>query len=243
MRLGFNIDHVATLRNARGGLHPDPFMAAKAVIAGGADSITVHLREDRRHIRDSDVERLRRDLETPINLEIAATQEMMLIAKRLRPHAVCIVPEQREEITTEGGLNAAAEGAFLQRMIAELSGVGITVALFIDPELKQIEATKKLGAAALEFHTGCYANSKAGTPTRQTELKRLQGGAALAASLQLEVHAGHGLDYENVSDVAAIAEIVELNIGHYLVGDALFVGLTSATRRMKDLMLAARRVS
>ncbi|MCQ8279197.1 pyridoxine 5'-phosphate synthase [Acetobacteraceae bacterium KSS8] len=233
-RLGVNIDHVATVRNARGGLHPDPLAAALAAIRAGADGITLHLREDRRHIRDADVAAIRQGIAAPVNLEMASTDEMVRIALLHRPHAACIVPERREEVTTEGGLDAAGQVETLGPRVAALREAGIRVSLFIDPEPRQIETAARLGAPVVELHTGAYAEG------RQGELERLQAGASLAASLGLEVHAGHGLTYENVSAVAAIPAVAELNIGHYLIGQAILDGLPAAVARMKALIRAAR---
>jgi len=233
-RLGVNIDHVATLRNARGGVHPDPFTVAQAAMAAGADGITIHLREDRRHIRDADAERLCFSLGAPINLEMAASEEMTGIACRLRPHGVCIVPERREEITTEGGLDVIAYHAQLVPIIARLRGAGIAVSLFIDPEPAQLEAAAAAGADVVELHTGAYANGRPG------ELAKLAAAAALTTGLGLECHAGHGLTYANVQPVAALPEVRELNIGHYLMGEALLVGLPASIRQMKKLIREAR---
>ena len=235
IRLGVNIDHVATLRNARGGVHPDPFTVAQAAMAAGADGITIHLREDRRHIRDADAERICLELGAPINLEMAASDEMAEIACRLRPHGVCIVPERRAEITTEGGLDVVSNHAQLVPIIARLQSAGIIVSLFIDPEPAQIEAAAAAGAAVVELHTGAYSNHRPG------ELAKLAAGAALTTGLGLECHAGHGLTYANVQPVAALPEIRELNIGHYLIGEALLVGLPASIRQMKTLMREARR--
>ncbi|MDE8348359.1 MAG: pyridoxine 5'-phosphate synthase [Acidocella sp.] len=234
IRLGVNIDHVATLRNARGGTHPDPFTIAQACVAAGADGITIHLREDRRHIRDADAIKICAEIPAPINLEMAATEEMTTIACRLRPHGVCIVPERRLEITTEGGLDVVKFHAQLKPLIARLNDSGIVVSLFIDPDLDQLEAALEAGAAVVELHTGAYANHKAG------ELARLANAAAFSNKLGLECHAGHGLTYENVTPVAALPEIRELNIGHYLMGEALLVGLPQTIRHMQALMAAAR---
>jgi pyridoxine 5-phosphate synthase len=234
VRLGVNIDHVATLRNARGGAHPDPLLAAQAALEAGADGITLHLREDRRHIRDQDLARMRAALTAPINLEMAATEEMVAIAVGARPHAVCIVPERREEVTTEGGLDAAGQQATLAPMVARLSQAGIRVSLFVDPDPAQLEAAAAIGAPVVELHTGSYA---AGHPG---ELARLRRAAALTASLGLECHAGHGLTYDNVSAVAALPQIAELNIGHFLIGEAILVGLRETVRHMQSLIAAAR---
>lgn len=247
IRLGINVDHVATLRNARGERHPDILRAAKLAIEAGADNITAHLREDRRHIRDEDVTRLMASLSVPLNLEMAVTEEMLAIALRHRPHASCLVPERRQEITTEGGLDVTSQVATLQPFVAKLRRAGIQVSLFIDPEPAQIEASAKVEADAIELHTGtyCRAADAGEQPAFRRELARLEEGARLAASLGLEVHAGHGFNYDNVGPVAAIPEIVELNIGHYLVGEAIFVGLGESVRRMRVAMdearLAARR--
>ncbi|HXG77881.1 MAG TPA: pyridoxine 5'-phosphate synthase [Methyloceanibacter sp.] len=243
IRLGINIDHVATLRNARGGRHPDPIRAAKLAVEAGADNITAHLREDRRHIRDEDIARLVAEAIAPLNLEMAVTPEMLAIALKTCPHSCCLVPERREEITTEGGLDVAGQIDTIAPFIAELRGAGILVSLFIDPDLEQIEASAQVGADAIELHTGtyCLAATSGDTQATRRELKRLIDGAAAASSLGLEVHAGHGLDYDNVVPVASIPEIVELNIGHYLVGEALFVGLLDSISRMRMLMDEARQ--
>lgn len=235
IRLGVNIDHVATLRNARGGTHPDPFTVAEAAVGAGADGITIHLREDRRHIRDEDAKRICAGISVPINLEMAATDEMTAIACTLKPHGVCIVPERRTEITTEGGLNVVANRDQLVPIIARLNAAGIVVSLFVDPHLNQLEAAAAVGAAVVELHTGAYANNRPG------ELARLAAAAALTPSLGLECHAGHGLTYANVQPVAALPEVRELNIGHYLMGEALLVGLPASIRHMKRLMLEARQ--
>jgi pyridoxine 5-phosphate synthase len=234
IRLGVNIDHVATLRNARGGVHPDPFAVAVECVKAGADGITIHLREDRRHIRDADAERICVEIASPINLEMAATEEMTAIACRLKPHGVCIVPERRQEITTEGGLDVGHHEAELAPLIARLNAAGIVVSLFVDPDPAQLEAAMRVGAAVVELHTGAYANGRPG------ELKRLAAAAALTAKIGLECHAGHGLTYANVTPVAALPEVRELNIGHYLMGEALLVGLPETIRHMKGLMAAAR---
>lgn len=238
IRLGVNIDHVATLRNARGGTHPDPLRAARLVRGCGGDQITAHLREDRRHITDADMERLVAESELPVNMEMAATEEMLAIALRLRPHACCIVPERREERTTESGLDVLRTEAALAAMVARLRGAGIRVSLFVDPEEVQLRAAARVGADAVELHTGAYA--RAAGEARQRELERLRRGAALVRELGLECHAGHGLDYDNVGPVAAIPQVVELNIGHFLIGEAIFVGFEPAVRRMRELMDAAR---
>lgn len=241
LRLGINIDHVATLRNARkrdSHAHPDVLRAALAAIKGGADSITFHLREDQRHILADDVKRLRKHLKVPINLEIAATEAMCAIALRTKPKAVCLVPEKRQEVTTEGGLNVVKGGQNLARIVNDLAAAGIRVSLFINPDLKQVAAAYTSGAAAVELHTGTYHGASGQAQKR--ELKRLQIAAKKAYALGLEVHAGHGLNYENVSAVTAISEIVELNIGHFLVGEAVFVGLTESVRKMRRIMNKVR---
>ena len=238
LRLGVNIDHVATIRNARGGLHPDPIRAAEIAQAAGADGITAHLREDRRHIMDEDIARLIGGIALPLNFEMAATEEMVAIALRHRPHAACIVPERREEVTTEGGLNAAGQHNHLQPLITRLGEAGIRVSLFIEPDPRQIEAAVSLGAPVVEFHTGAYAHAEG--EAQVAELKRLTDAVALAAKNGIEPHAGHGLTYDNVTPVAAIPQIAELNIGHFLIGEAIFTGLDASVRRMRELMDAAR---
>jgi pyridoxine 5-phosphate synthase len=242
IRLGINIDHIATLRNARGGFHPDPLRAAKLAVEAGADNITAHLREDRRHIRDEDIARLTAAALAPLNLEMAVTPKMLAIALKARPHACCLVPERRQELTTEGGLDVAGQVGTLGPFVAELRRTGIQLSLFIDPDAEQIEASREVGADAIELHTGtyCQAAAKGDGPTLRRELKRLVDGARSAARLGLEVHAGHGLDYANVVPVASIPEIVELNIGHYVVGEALFVGLFDSVSHMRALMDGAR---
>lgn len=234
LRLGVNIDHVATIRNARGGDHPDPARAAEIVAGAGGDGITVHLREDRRHIRDEDLDRIARATGLPINLEMAATDEMLEIALRHRPHAACIVPERREERTTEGGLDAAGLHNKLAPIVARLSDAGIRVSLFIAPDPRQIEAALKLGAPVVELHTGEYAHATGEQVA--IELKRIADMAALAAKNGMEPHAGHGLTYENVQPIAAIPQLAELNIGHYLIGEAIFCGLEASLRKMRALM-------
>ena len=238
LRLGVNIDHVATVRNARGGHLPDPLRAARLAEAAGADGITAHLREDRRHIVDDDITGLMRDLKVPLNFEMAATQEMVDIALRHRPHAACIVPEKREERTTEGGLDAAGQHNHLKPMVARLRDAGIRVSLFIEADPRQLEAAVALGTPVVELHTGRYCELDG--EAKRAELMRLQKGAALCARLGLECHAGHGLSYGDVGPVAAIPEVRELNIGHFLIGEAIFVGLEPAIREMRRLMDAAR---
>ena len=238
LRLGVNIDHVATIRNARGGDHPDPVRAAEIVAAVGGDGITAHLREDRRHIRDEDIARIQAATSLPLNFEMAATDEMLAIALRHKPHAACIVPERREERTTEGGLDAAGQHNRLAPIVSRLADAGIRVSLFIAPEERQIEAAMRLGAPVVELHTGEYAHAEG--EARAVELRRLADMAALAAKNGIEPHAGHGLTYDNVQPVAAIPQLAELNIGHYLIGEAIFTGLEAAVRRMRELMDAAR---
>ena len=238
LRLGVNIDHVATVRNARGTNYPDPVAAALIAAAAGADGITAHLREDRRHIRDEDIVRLAAELPIPLNLEMAATDEMLAIALRTRPHAACIVPEKREERTTEGGIDAAGQHNRLAPLVAELGAARIRVSLFIEPDARQIEAAIRLGAPVVELHTGRYAELSG--EAQAAELRRLGDAAALATKNGIEVHAGHGLTVGNVAPIAAIPQVRELNIGHSLIADALFVGLGEAVRRMKDAMEAAR---
>ncbi len=238
LRLGVNIDHVATIRNARGGTHPDPLRAAFIAAENGADGITAHLREDRRHITDGDIDLLINAISLPLNLEMAATGEMLAIALRHQPHAACIVPERREERTTEGGLDAAGQHEHLKPMIARLSNAGIRVSLFIEPDPRQIEAALSLGAPVVEFHTGRYAHSEG--EARATELARIADAAALAARNGIEPHAGHGLTFDNVAPIAAIPHVFELNIGHFLIGEAIFDGLGPVVRRMRSLMDEAR---
>lgn len=242
LRLGVNIDHVATIRNARGGGHPDPVRAANIAAAAGADGITAHLREDRRHISDEDIDRLMEALTLPLNLEMAATAEMVEIAVRHRPHAVCIVPERREERTTEGGLDAAGGHNRLAPMVNELRGAGARVSLFIEPEIVQLEAAVSLKAPVVELHTGAYCEAcLAGDGAAAgRELERLSVAAAAGDQLGLEVHAGHGLTFDTVEPVAAIPELRELNIGHFLVGEAIFIGLEAAIHKMRTLMDEAR---
>ena len=238
LRLGVNIDHVATIRNARGGRHPDPVRAAKLAIEAGADGITAHLREDRRHISDDDIARLKAAISTPLNLEMAATPEMIDIAVRTRPHAACLVPERRAERTTEGGLDAAGARAELGPRIAALRAANIKVSLFIAADPKQIETAAALGAPVIEIHTGawCHALFDGNGTAADSEWRRIHDGASLARSLGLEVHAGHGLDYASAETIAALPEIVELNIGHFLIGEAVFTGLTAAIKTMRAAM-------
>ena len=241
LRLGVNIDHVATIRNARGGAHPDPVRAAHVAAAAGADGITAHLREDRRHITDSDIERLMGEIDLPLNLEMAATAEMLEIARRHGPHAACIVPERRAERTTEGGLDAAGGHNRLKPFVAALGEAGIRVSLFVEPDAHQLDAALSLGAPVVELHVGAYCD--AGDAARQGELDRIVAAAAHADSIGLECHAGHGLSFDTVAPVARIANVVELNIGHFLVGEAIFTGFDSAIREMRALMDEARRAS
>jgi pyridoxine 5-phosphate synthase len=238
LRLGVNIDHVATIRNARGGDHPDPVRAAHIAADAGADGITAHLREDRRHITDDDIDRLMAEIALPLNLEMAATGEMLEIALRHRPHAACLVPERREERTTEGGLDAAGQHDHLAPFVDRLRSAGIRVSLFIEPSERQVDAALRLGAPVVEFHTGRYAHVDGGE--RAAELKRISDCAALAVKNGIEPHAGHGLTFDNVVPVAAIPQIAELNIGHFLIGEAIFTGLDASVRRMRELMDSAR---
>jgi pyridoxine 5-phosphate synthase len=239
LRLGINIDHVATVRNARGGDNPDPVRAARLAQEAGADGITAHLREDRRHIRDEDIAALKQHLTIPLNLEMAATDEMLAIALKHRPHAACIVPEKREERTTEGGIDCISGFARLQPIVAALKDAGIRVSLFIEPDRKQIDAAHNLGAPVIELHTGAYAHATG--DARAHMLRHIVNGAECGNDLGLEIHAGHGLTYDNVKPVAAIAHIVELNIGHFLIGEAIFVGLNNAMARMRGMMREAGR--
>jgi pyridoxine 5-phosphate synthase len=238
LRLGVNIDHVATIRNARGGDHPDPVRAARIAAEAGADGITAHLREDRRHISDRDIRALARDIELPLNLEMAATEEMLAVALAHRPHAACIVPEKRRELTTEGGLDVVGGRDHLVLFVERLAAAGIRVSLFIDPDSAQIEAAADLGVPVVELHTGAYCEATGAACER--ELERIRHAAGLASTLGLECHAGHGLSFETVGKIAAIGEIRELNIGHFLVGEAIFCGLDSAVKRMRALMDKAR---
>ena len=238
LRLGVNIDHVATIRNARGGEHPDPVRAAHAAAAAGADGITAHLREDRRHITDRDLDRLMAEIDLPLNLEIAATPEMLAIALAHRPHAACIVPEKREERTTEGGLDAAGQFAMLRPFVDQLTAAGIRVSLFIEPSERQVDAALRLAAPVVEYHTGRFAHGTGEDAV--TELKRISDAAALAAKNGIEPHAGHGLTFANVAPIAAIPQIAELNIGHFLIGEAIFTGLEASVKRMRTLLDQAR---
>lgn len=238
LRLGVNIDHVATIRNARGGNHPDPLRAVQIVEEAGGDGITIHLREDRRHIRDADLDAIKGQTQLPINLEMAATEEMLDIALRFKPHAACIVPERRAERTTEGGLDAAGLHNQLAPIVSRLGDAGIRVSLFIEPDPRQIEAAIRLGVPVVELHTGKYAHASG--PDLADELRRISEAAALAARNGIEPHAGHGLTFENVGPIAAIPQIAELNIGHFLIGEAIFIGLSEAIQHMRAHMDAAR---
>ncbi|MEK9831597.1 MAG: pyridoxine 5'-phosphate synthase [Alphaproteobacteria bacterium] len=242
LRLGVNVDHVATIRNARGGGHPDPVRAARAAAAAGADSIVAHLREDRRHISDDDLARLMDTIEVPLTLEMAATDEMLEIALRHAPHAVCIVPERREERTTEGGLDVASGHNHLKRFVDQLTGNKAIVSMFIEPDRRQMDASHSIGAPAVEIHVGAYCDAVIdGDETFAAEqLARIVDAASYGASLGLQIHAGHGITFDTVGPVAAVPEIVELNIGHFLIGEAIFGGLDSSIRRMRSLMDAAR---
>ena len=240
LRLGVNIDHVATVRNARGGDAPDPIRAALIAQNAGADGITAHLREDRRHIKDKDIERLMAEIELPLNFEIAATNEMKDIALRLKPNAVCIVPEKRMEITTEGGLDLISQFDRLKSICDQLNDNGLRISLFIEPDLRQIETAVKLKVPVIELHTGTYSELEA--DDKENELKRIKRAVDYANELGIECYAGHGLNYENVGPVASIKKITELNIGHFLIGEAVFIGLKSAIGKMKHIMAEARKV-
>jgi pyridoxine 5-phosphate synthase len=241
LRLGVNIDHVATVREARGSAYPDPVRAAKLAEGAGADGITAHLREDRRHISDADIERLSRELHIPLNLEMAATDEMLAIALKAKPHAACIVPEKREERTTEGGIDSAGQHNRLAPLVRQLGAARIRVSMFIEPDKNQLDASKSLGAPVVELHTGAYCDA---TGTEQDRLlQKIREAAAYGASIGLEIHAGHGLTFDNVKPIAAITEIRELNIGHFLVGEAIFVGLENSIRHMRILIDEARGVN
>ncbi|MGM4917660.1 pyridoxine 5'-phosphate synthase [Tardiphaga sp. 813_E8_N1_3] len=245
LRLGVNIDHVATLRNARGGKHPDPVRAALEAISAGADGITAHLREDRRHIRDADMERLKAEISKPLNFEMAATPDMVRIALAVKPHAVCLVPERREELTTEGGLDVVGQRESLEPSIARFTEAGIRVSLFIAADPKQIEMAAKLKAPVIELHTGawCDAITDGDTAKAASEWQRIVAGARLAKSAGLEVHAGHGLDYATAETISALPEIMELNIGYYMIGEALFIGLSDTVRLMRAAMDRGRMQS
>ena len=240
LRLGVNIDHVATVRNARGGNAPDPIKAALIAQNAGADGITAHLREDRRHIKDKDIERLMAEIELPLNFEMAATNEMKDIALKLKPNAVCIVPEKRMEITTEGGLDLISQFDRLKSICDQLNDNGLRISLFIEPDLRQIETAVKLKVPVIELHTGTYSELEA--DNKENELKRIQRAVDYANELGIECHAGHGLNFENVGPIASIEKITELNIGHFLIGEAVFIGLTSAIGKMKHIMAEARKV-
>lgn len=241
IRLGVNIDHVATIRNARGGDHPDPLRAAEIAAAAGADGITAHLREDRRHIGDRDIERLRNEISLPLNFEMAATDEMLSIALRHRPHAACIVPERREERTTEGGIDAAGQMERLRPTVEALRDAGVRVSLFIEADRRQLDAAVALGAPVVELHTGTYCEAWfSGAEAFERERARLADAAAYGASVGLEIHAGHGLNFDTVKPVARLPQIAELNIGHFLIGEAIFVGLSESVATMRRLMSEAR---
>jgi pyridoxine 5-phosphate synthase len=243
LRLGVNVDHIATIRNARGGRHPDPVRAAKVAIAAGCDGITAHLREDRRHIRDDDIARLKAEIDKPLNLEMAATGEMLAIALATRPHAACIVPEKRSERTTEGGLDAAGQDNHLAPFVAKLNDAGVRVSLFIAAERRQFEAAAKLHAPVVEIHVGawCEALAENRGKAAEDEWRRIVEGAAFAKSLGLEVHAGHGLDYGTAETIAALPQVVELNIGHFLIGESVFEGLTDTIKFMRAAMDRGRK--
>ncbi|GHF29664.1 pyridoxine 5'-phosphate synthase [Kordiimonas sediminis] len=238
LRLGVNIDHVATIRNARGIAHPDPLRAALMAEKAGADGITAHLREDRRHISDQDIDLLSQRLTVPLNLEMAATEEMLEIALRHKPHACCLVPEKREELTTEGGLDVAGQFDRLEPYVKALSGAGCRVSLFIDPAKEQLEAAVALGAPVTELHTGAYCDLDG--EEREAELARIVEASAYGSSIGLEMHAGHGLSFDTVGPIASIPQLQELNIGHFLIGEAIFVGLENAIQKMRAAMDAAR---
>ena len=239
LRLGVNIDHVATVRNARGGDNPDPVRAANLAEQAGADGITAHLREDRRHISDDDIARLKAQINIPLNLEMAATEEMLAIALKFKPHACCIVPEKREERTTEGGIDAIGQHNRLKPIVAGLVDAGIRVSMFIEPDRKQIDASRALGAPVVELHTGAYANAIGAA--REKLLRHIHNAAEFGSDIGLEIHAGHGLTYDNVKAIAAIPHIRELNIGHFLVGEAIFTGLAESIQKMRALMDEARQ--
>lgn len=238
LRLGVNIDHVATVRNARGGMHPDPVIAALLAKEAGADGITAHLREDRRHIHDDDMRRLKAEVALPLNFEMAATNEMLMLALEIKPNACCLVPENRAERTTEGGLDVVEKESYLRFFASELKAAGIRVSLFIDPQTQQLEAAHRVGAEIVELHTGRYAELSGAT--QATELQRLAHAARMGSEMGLEMHAGHGLTFANVSPIAAIAELHELNIGHFLIGEAIFLGIKETIAQMRKRMNAAR---
>jgi pyridoxine 5-phosphate synthase len=241
LRLGVNIDHVATIRNARGGDHPDPLRAAEIAAEAGADGITAHLREDRRHIGDADIERLMARIALPLNLEMAATDEMLAIALRHRPHAACIVPERREERTTEGGIDAVGQHNRLMSIVARLGEAGIRVSLFVEPDPRQLDAALALGAPVVELHTGAYCEAvRSGSPSVEADLRRIAAAARHGTGLGLEVHAGHGISFDTVQPIAGIVELTELNIGHFLIGEAIFVGLAESISTMRRLMVEGR---
>lgn len=242
LRLGVNVDHVATVRNARGGTHPDPIRAALFAEEAGADGITAHLREDRRHISDADIEQLMNDLKIPLNLEMAATDEMLSIALRHKPHAICFVPEKREERTTEGGLDVATAHNHLARFVGKLSDAGSRVSMFVEADIRQLDAAKSLGAPVVELHAGAYCDAPPGAE-RDLLLGKIKNAARHAAEIGLECHVGHGLDYDNVTPIAAIPTVAELNIGHFLVGEAIFDGFGASIQRMRKIMDAARDTS
>ncbi|MGE3991492.1 pyridoxine 5'-phosphate synthase [Pseudorhodoplanes sp.] len=243
LRLGVNIDHVATIRNARGGRHPDPVRAAKLAVASGADGITAHLREDRRHIRDEDITRLKAEIGKPLNFEMAATDDMIAIAVRTRPHAACLVPERRAERTTEGGLDVVGQRGVVEHAVRTLGAAGIRVSLFIAADREQVEAAHAVGAPVIEIHTGawCEALAAGDADVAAREFERIRIATACANFLGLEVHAGHGLDYASAETIAALPEIVELNIGHFLIGEAVYVGLDNAIRTMRGAMDRGRQ--
>ena len=242
LRLGVNVDHVATLRNARGGVHPDPLAAARIAIAAGADGITAHLREDRRHIRDDDIARLKAEIAKPLNLEMAATEEMTSLALRTRPHAACLVPERRAELTTEGGLDVVGQHNMLAPVVARLNSAGIRVSLFIAADPRQIDTAARIGAPVIEIHVGawCEAVAAGQDAKAEAEWERIREGARLAHGLGLEVHAGHGLNYATAEAIATVGEIVELNIGHFLMGEALYDGLDTVVKKMRAAMTRGR---
>jgi len=242
LRLGVNVDHVATLRNARGGVHPDPLAAARIAIAAGADGITAHLREDRRHIRDDDIARLKAEIAKPLNLEMAATEEMTSLALRTRPHAACLVPERRAELTTEGGLDVVGQHNMLAPVVGRLNSADIRVSLFIAADPRQIDTAARIGAPVIEIHVGAWCEAVAAGQDAKAEAEwaRIREGARLAHGLGLEVHAGHGLDYATAEAIAIVGEVVELNIGHFLMGEALYDGLDTVVKKMRAAMTRGR---